>query len=291
MHICSVMHDVWHVNISSVTYSHVLCQLDRVDNHGRVVHRHMHICSVIHGVWHVDISSVTYSHVLRQLNSIDNHDRVMHRHMHICSVMHGVWHVNKCSITHRHILRQPDRVDNHGRVMHSVWHINISSVTYSHILRQPDRVDNHSSVVHSIRHIHICSVVHSIRHIHIGSVVHVVRNIDIDRVAHIHFFDRDRGRSRRCRRQFLFLGELSAERQPYRVAGVQGMNVHMGDGIEALHPIGFGDRVDSLAALHDVHIVLAAIHHLLLVAHLDRCGTRLLPPSRKARQQQRQYQQ
>ena len=71
---------------------------------------------------------------------------------------------------------------------------------------------------------------------------------------------------------------------------MQGVDVNMCDGVETLHPVSACDRVDGLPFLDDVHVVLASMHHLLLVAHLDRCRAGLLRPGGNSSQQQCQYQ-
>ena len=163
--------------------------------------------------------------------------------------------------------------------MHSVRNVDIQGIAHRHILFLRHSVGDDGGVMHGVRHIHIHSVVHGVRH------------VDVDRVAHIHLFDRHGGRGRRRGRPLFAFGELSTEGQPHGVAGLQGVDVHMGDGVEALHPVGSRYGVDRLSFLDDVHIELAAVHHLLLLAHPDGHGARFLRPGRKARQQQRQYQQ
>ena len=64
---------------------------------------------------------------------------------------------------------------------------------------------------------------------------------------------------------------MAAEGKPHGVAGMQEMDVDVGDGIIAVYLIGLSDRVNGLACLHDVDVVFAPVHHLSLVAYFDRC--------------------
>ena len=198
--------------------------------------------------------------------------------------MHGVRSVNIGGVMHCDILCQRHRVSNNGSVMHGVRSINIGCVMHCDIFRQCHRVGYDGGVVHGVGYFDIGGVVHGVRSINICGVV----DIYVGCVMHVHRVDWGSGWCGccdRCLGRLLFaIGELSAERQPYGVAGMQGMNVHMGDGVVALHLIGFGNRVDRLSFLDDVHIVFAPMQHLLLMTHLDRCGTGLLRPGRGANQ-------
>ena len=228
--------------------------------------------------------------------------------------MYSIRHIDVGRIANRDVFLL------HHRIMYSIRHIDIGRVAHRDVFRLRHRLGKNSSVMHSIRHIDVGRVanrdvfllhhriMYGIRHIDVGrianrdvfrlrhrlgkngGVMHGVRHFDIGRVVYTNRVDPDGRRSGLGSLTLLALGELSAEGDPYGVAGMQGMDVHMGDGIVALHPIGPGDSVDRLSFLDDVDVVLAPVHHLLLSAHPDRSGTGLLGPGGKARQQQCQYQ-
>ena len=173
---------------------------------------------------------------------------------------------------HRHIFRQRHGIGYNNCIM------------YRHILLLRHCVGNDGCIMHNMRNIDKCRIVH--RHIfrkrhrigHNNSVVNGVRNINIGGVVNVHRVDWGSGwcRCRRRGRLLLAIGKLSAEREPYGVARMQGVDVYMCHGIIATYLISFGNGVDSLSSLNDVHIVFAPMYHLLLIAHLDRCGARLL---------------
>ena len=214
--------------------------------------------------------------------------------------MHNIRHFNIGRIVHRLVLRLCHRIGNDDSITHSIQHFDIGRIVHRLVLRLRFLIGYNDGVVHSIRHFNIgrimhshilClrfligyndGVVHRIRHIDIGRVVHGIRNIDIDSVMHIHRINRRSGQRGFGGRLLFVVDELSAERNPYGVAGMQRMNVHMGDSVIALHPIGFSYRVDRLSTLDNVHIVFASLYHLLLLAHLNRCRTWLLRPCCKA---------
>ena len=226
--------------------------------------------------------------------------RLRHRVGNDGSIVHGIRNFDISSVVYgdisgvmlRDILRLRQRVGNDGGIVHGIRNLNIGRIVYGDIsgvmlrdiLRLRLRVGNDGGVMHS----HILRQRHRIGHD--GCVMHSIRHLNVGRVTQIHRINSSSGlrehRRRRCRfRLHLVIGELSAERQPDGVARVQGMNIDMGDGIEALHPVGLGDGVDRLSFLHDVHKVLATVQHLGFKAHFDRRGAGLLRPSREVCQQ------
>ena len=239
-----------HSDISGIMHRHILRLLHRIGNNGRVVY--------------LNINRIMHRHILRQCHLVGNDGSIVHsiRDINIGCVMN----CNIGRIMHRNILFLRHSIGNNGSIVYSVRRIDIDCVVYPNILRLRHRIGNNGSVVHSIRDINI------------GRVMHIY----ICCVMYSHRVDLGRGRcgfrSRRgCRRRFVF-SKLPAERQPHGVTGMQGMNVHMGDGVEVRHLIGFSNRVDRLALLDDVHIVPATVQHLCLKTHFDRRGARLLGP-------------
>ena len=279
-------------------HSHIFSQLHRIGHDGSlryidiggITHgdirgiMHSHIFSQLHcvgyngGLGHINIGGIMHSHIFRQLHRVGYDSSLRHiniggiMHSHIFYQLHRVsyncslGHVNIGCVMHSHIFRQLHRVGHDG----SLRHVYIGGVMHRNIFRQGHRVGHNGGVVHGIWHILVGRVMHS----------------DKNGIMHMHRVDtgssQSGGRfSYRCGcrgRQILAFGELPAERQPHGVAGMQGMNVHMGDGVEVRHLIGFSNRVDRLTFLNDVHIVPATVQHLCLKTHFDRRSAGLLGP-------------